>query len=90
MVSQCTLPTASDDSLVMSTGPPAAPAGVDGARECHQAVGVRRPEHRAVVVVAQGEGISQHVVEGQVLAAVVAHGEDAVLGPLELGIARAC
>ena len=27
MVSQCTLPTASDDGLVMTTGPPAAPVG---------------------------------------------------------------
>ena len=27
MVSQCALPMASDDELVMSTGPPAAPVG---------------------------------------------------------------
>ena len=60
--------------------------GVDGARERHEAVRVRRPEHRAVVVVAEGERVGQRVVEGQVRPAVVAHGEDAVLGPLELGL----
>ena len=57
--------------------------GIDGARERHEAVRVRRPEHRAVVVVAQGEGVGQRVIEGEVLPAVVAHGEDAVLGSLE-------
>ena len=44
------------------------------------------PMHRAVVVVAQGEGVGQRVVEGEVLPAVVAHGEDAVLGPLVRGL----
>ena len=86
MVSQCTLSTASGDPLVMSTGPPAAPVGIDGARQRHEAVRVRRPQHRAVVVVAQGEGVGQRVVEGEVLPAVVAHGEHAVLGPLVLGL----
>ena len=45
---------------------------------------MRRPQHRAVVVVAEREGVGQRVIEGDVLPAVVAHGEHTVLGPLKL------
>src|SRR6202008_2697395 len=41
-------------------------------------VHVGRAHHRAVVVVAQGEGLGQGPVEGDVFLGVVAHGERAV------------
>ena len=80
--------------LVMITGPPAWPAGVERSGQGVEAVGVGRPHDRAVVAVADGEGVGQRVVEGEVLARVVAHGEDAVLRPLPLrrrcGWRRSC
>ncbi len=58
--------------------------GVDRARECHEPVGVGGPEHRAVVVVADGEGVGEGVVVGEIGALVVAHGELALRRALEL------
>ena len=54
--------------------------GIDGRRHGVEAVGIGGADHGAVVVVAEGEGIGDGVVVGQVGAGVVAHGEDGVVG----------
>ena len=51
---------------------------VDPGRHRHQPVRVGRAEHRAVVAVADRERVGQGVVEGQLAAGEVAHGDRAV------------
>ena len=52
--------------LVTITGPPGLAGGVERARPGVQAVRVGRAHHRAVVVVADGEGVGQGVPEREV------------------------
>ena len=66
MVSQCTLNRAEGDRLVTTTGPPALPAGSRVPDICISRFGMGRAHHRAVVAVAEGEGVGQGVVEGKV------------------------
>ena len=59
---------------------PAGDAGrVDGGGDRHDPVRVGRTEHRAVVPVTDGEGVGQGVVEGQIVAREVTHGDEAVV-----------
>ncbi len=60
--------------------------GIEGPRQGVEPVRVGRAHDRAVVAVADGEGVGQGVVEVEVLAGVVAHGEHAVLRPLPVGL----
>ena len=63
------------------------PAGrVQRGRYEVELVRIGRPDHRAVVVVADRESVGQRVVVREVAAAVVAHGEGAVLNALGLHV----
>ncbi len=84
------LPGAREEDLARrgrgDDGPPVAPTGVDRPRHLHHAVGVGGSHDRTVVGVADGEGVGQRVVVGQVLAGVVGHREGTVGRPLVLGL----
>src|SRR4051812_7427381 len=53
--------------------------GIDRPGHEEIAVGTGRPEHRGVIAVADREGIGERVIEGNVGACEIAHGERAAL-----------
>ena len=61
-------------------------AGIDGGRHRVVPVRIARGHHRAEVVVTEGEGVGQRVVERQVATRVVAHGERAPDSPVARGV----